>query len=684
MWHADRALVESLGVVLEYRLLSNRIDAVIVGVDGSGQITKMLLVEMKGWGADMRFEILREPKGGTINPTRGMYSYDVGSETRMTKHPIEQVTEYMKIMSEERDEALSAVAWLHNISDNLPVKSVGDKTDFGKRMHHKPLKYFQHHSTRVPTPLLTAQKRYDCSRTRPDGYGMASLLRDTFTDRGICTQTSLETLASPAKYSTVAINDALKFNQEAEKILTDEQRKIYSLLKESINEAYEARKLGGNKKSTVVVEADAGTGKTLLSLAALGHALQLTDRSVKRILCPKMIVANTPTGKQFRSDVDHMIHGHSISTATISPLKDFTGQGTAKDDRFQSGKEGFIFYNLLHEGFTTNNRPLFMVFDEAQMLPSTTEHGLAVGFSRYFGPTELARIQTELEPLKYGNDSYLSVRLDTLVNLADVTVFFLDPRQSTSGKHQDLLTEEALRGAEQAGTFEDRSLVTSLKMTETKRGSPRFNAFLKHILYQEKKPSPSATTSRGSSDYCFDVHTNPDTFFPKMNKDIAKSPWGCGLLATYTPDHVSVKNPRAYDWTFNSAYSDSNEHIGLEEIEGRVKWAFFWNKQSSTMTETLSERRVAYVKTAQGTEIEHNYVIFGKDILLDKTTKKIRINVDEHNEKSPCREGNDLARQERAILNQYWVLLTRGRKSCTVLCEDPDLAKFLQDTWAEC
>ena len=123
-----------------------------------------------------------------------------------------------------------------------------------------------------------------------------------------------------------------------------------------------------------------------------------------------------------------------------------------------------------------------MVFDEAQMLPSTTAHGLAVGFSTYFGPTELGRIETEIEPLKYGNNSYLRLELETLVNLADVTVFFLDPRQSTSGKDQNLLTEEALRGAEQAGTFEDRSLVTSLKMTETKRGSPRFNAFEAHPL----------------------------------------------------------------------------------------------------------------------------------------------------------------------------------------------------------
>ena len=34
----------------------------------------------------------------------------------MTKHPIEQVTEYMKLMSEERDEKLSAVAWLHLVA----------------------------------------------------------------------------------------------------------------------------------------------------------------------------------------------------------------------------------------------------------------------------------------------------------------------------------------------------------------------------------------------------------------------------------------------------------------------------------------------------------------------------------------------------------------------------------------
>ena len=662
MWHVERALVQSLGVVLEYRLLSNRVDAVVVGIDPAGVITKMLLIELKGWDSEMEFDIHRTPKETMVERTRGSYSYDIGGTPRMTKHPIEQVTEYMKLMSEERDEALSAVAWLHNIADELTARSVGNVTDFGKKRYQKPVKYFQHHITQEPTPLLTARKRYDCSRASPDNYTMESLLRDTFTDRGICSQKSLRTLTSPAKYSTVAIDDALKFNQEAEKILTTEQKKIYSILKKVISEADKARNKGTTKKSTIVVEADAGTGKTLLSLAALGHALQLTDRGTKRTLCPKMIVANTPTGKQFRADVDHMIHGHSISSSIISPLKDFTGQGTARDDRFQSGKEGFIFYNLLHEQFTSNNQPLFMVFDEAQMLPSTTAHGLAVGFSTYFGPTELGRIETEIEPLKYGNNSYLRLELETLVNLADVTVFFLDPRQSTSGKDQNFITKDSLQKAKTAGAFVNRSLRTSLKMTETKRGSAKFNAFLKHVLYGERKPCGLKFNKAKSPVYSFEVHTNPDTFFPKMNERREDSPWGCGLLATYIPDHVSVGNPTSFDWIFDTDFTDAGGHDGLEVIGTEVKWAFQWNRQSSTMTETLSERRVAYVKTAQGTENEHNFVILGKDIFRDKTTKKIKINVDEHNEKSPCREGNEVARQERAILNQYWVLLTRGRK----------------------
>ncbi len=682
LWHTNKALIQSLGVVLEYRLLSNRVDTVIVGVDDSQKITKLLLVELKGWGQESVFDIQRKPSNSASNPKRGVYSYAAfGGSTRMTKHPIEQVTEYMKLMSEERDEKLSAVAWLHNIADELPAKSVGGTTDFGKRVLHKPVRYFQHHITEEPTPLLTRGKRYDCSLAKPVDQNMESLLEITFADRGKCSRSSLKTLVSPAKYSTVAINDALKFTQEAEEILTKEQKKIYSIIKTAIDEANESRKNGTKKKSTFVIEADAGTGKTLLSLAALGHALQLTERNVKRTLCPKMIVANTPTGKQFRADSDQMIHGHSISTSTISPLKDFTGQGTANDDRFQSGKEGFILYNLLHERITSNNQPLFMVFDEAQMLPSTTEHGLSVGFSTYFGPIELAKINTDLEPLKYGNDSYLSLKLETLIDLADVTVFFLDPRQSTSGKHMDFLTKASLDEAKRAGAFVNRQLISSLKLTETKRGSPRFNAFLKNVLYGEKKPCAIRIRKRKNSDYSFEVHTDPDTFFPKMNAEIEKSPWGCGLLATYIPDHISVKNPTANDWIFDTSFADPDQHEGLNIEGAEVKWAYQWNKQSSTMTETLTQRRVAYVKTAQGTEIEHNFVIFGKDMFYDKSSKKICINVHEHNQKSPCREGNDITKQERAILNQYWVLLTRGRKSCTVLCEDPDLAKFLEDTW---
>ena len=243
----------------------------------------------------------------------------------MTKHPIEQVTEYMKLMSEERDEALSAVAWLHNIADELTARSVGNVTDFGKKRYQKPVKYFQHHITQEPTPLLTARKRYDCSRASPDNYTMESLLRDTFTDRGICSQKSLKTLISPAKYSTVAINDALNFNEMAKAILTKEQKKIYSRICSAIDEAVKASASGSVKYTTIFVEADAGTGKTLLSLAALGYALSLTDSMIERALCPKMVVANPPTGKQFRYDIDQEVYGHLKSI--IATLNDFVGMG---------------------------------------------------------------------------------------------------------------------------------------------------------------------------------------------------------------------------------------------------------------------------------------------------------------------------------------------------------------------
>ena len=150
MWHTDRALVRSLGIVLEYRLLSNRVDAVIVGVDFTNVITKMLLIELKGWGSNMEFDIHRTPKETKTEKTRGIYTYvGAGGKIRVNKHPIEQVTEYMRLMSEERDEVLSAVAWLHNIADELTAKSVGARTDFGKKGYHRPLKHFQHHITPV-------------------------------------------------------------------------------------------------------------------------------------------------------------------------------------------------------------------------------------------------------------------------------------------------------------------------------------------------------------------------------------------------------------------------------------------------------------------------------------------------------------------------------------------------------
>ena len=674
MWHTDRALVRSLGIVLEYRLLSNRVDAVIVGVDFTNVITKMLLIELKGWGSNMEFDIHRTPKETKTEKTRGIYTYvGAGGKIRVNKHPIEQVTEYMRLMSEERDEVLSAVAWLHNIADELTAKSVGARTDFGKKGYHRPLKHFQHHITQEPTPLLTARKRYDCTRANPDEYSIESLLRDTFTDRGICSQKSLEALTLPAKYSTVAINDALKFNQMAENILTKEQKKIYSTICAAVDEAVKASASGSVKNTTIVVEADAGTGKTLLSLAALGYALSLTDTTTPRALCPKMVVANPPTGKQFRYDIDKEVYGHQISKSIIATLNDFVGMGMSEDTHLHHhGTEGYLYYKLLFEQFVNGNKPWLIVFDESQMLPANT-NSRSFGYERYYA-ADFARIQPHLAGLTIPNSKRLTIDLDTLVGLAHVTVFFQDSRQTTSAEHPEIFTQKSLIDAQQNGTFSHRDLVTTLKLDKPLRGSWRFNNFLKLALYGD------TTVSRPHQDsFIFSVTTTPDAFFSLYQDQKEKTPHDTALLATYTKDFLSKDDNQAIDWEFQSTlpitdYPDHRTNGGA--------WGYRWNQPSSTLSESIEENRVAYVLTAQGAECVHNYVIIGSDLTFDKSSATVGVELNEHNKNSPCRKGKDKSRQERAILNQYWVLLTRGRKSCTVLCEDQDLAKFLQDTWA--
>ena len=69
------------------------------------------------------------------------------------------------------------------------------------------------------------------------------------------------------------------------------------------------------------------------------------------------------------------------------------------------------------------------------------------------------------------------------------------------------------------------------------------------------------------------------------------------------------------------------------------------------------------------------FVYIGKDLTWNEKQSNVLPQMDEHQAKSECMKFPAASDDDikRCITNQYWVLLTRAKKSCTVYCVDDRL-----------
>ena len=145
----------------------------------------------------------------------------------------------------------------------------------------------------------------------------------------------------------------------------------------------------------------------------------------------------------------------------------------------------------------------------------------------------------------------------------------------------------------------------------------------------------------------------------------------CGMVAGYTKEWKSSGAETAHqldksnvDWTI------AGEDFHWNLSPGRT-WIFSGEER---------QKQIGYFLAIQGNELDELFVYIGEDLVWDNKNNKVKAQIDKHQPKSECRDfaGANDDDIMQCIINQYWVLLTRAKKSCIVYCTDDRLRNILK------
>ena len=125
-----------------------------------------------------------------------------------------------------------------------------------------------------------------------------------------------------------------------------------------------------------------------------------------------------------------------------------------------------------------------------------------------------------------------------------------------------------------------------------------------------------------------------------------------------------------------STASNADWHLG-----GRY---FHWNKSPGRlwiMSNGERQNHIGYFLAVQGNELDHIFVYIGNDVKVDSVKYKLVADVANHQSDSECVKSNGarVTDKEDCILNQYWVLMTRWRESCSIYCENEQVRQLFEE-----
>lgn len=412
------------------------------------------------------------------------------------------------------------------------------------------------------------------------------------------------------KMMTSSIRNSKKLLEAASKMVEEGNYEYFSLIDEQItakNSIMDAiRKMERKKKSVIIVKGGPGTGKTVIALSILAELA--SDKK-----------------KQY-----------NIHYATKSkPLLEGVRHQLKPDARP-------LFSNVLQfipANFNSNDLDVLLV-DEAHRITLSPNH-------QYTKPENRTNM----------------TMVDTLINCAKVTVFFIDDKQAI--RSQEIGSTAMIRNA--ASNFGASIYETELYSQFRCNGSDNYLNWLDQIMYNKQ-----ITSHFKSEEFDFKIFDNPQDLYDAIKEQNDKDGQTARLCAGFCwpwSDKTDENGDLLKEVKIGSfAMPWETKDTIKPRPKGYVQW-YEWAYKPEGI------KQVGCIYTAQGFEFDYIGVIVGKDLRYDKNTGVLYtdINATKDPTLKRSKEGFD-----DYVRNIYRVLMSRGMKGCYVYFCDNDVAEYFQ------
>jgi len=352
------------------------------------------------------------------------------------------------------------------------------------------------------------------------------------------------------------------------------------------------------RKQVIIVEGGAGTGKSVIAIDLLGKLI--TKKALTAFYVAKSSYVKANYLKKLTRGVPQYNYLRTL----------FKGSGSFID--------------------SSANQFNCLIVDEAHRLTERTKRSFM-----YYGENQIKEI----------------------INAAQVSIFFIDSKQSIDLKDFGSITEiKKWANYYNADIHHDEKL--KLKAQFRCNGSDEYIAWVESILYNEEYEK-----SDQKIDYDIKIFDNIMDM-----KD--------AIITKNTNNKTRMISGDVFPW---ASKKDKNLiDIDVDDFHAQ------WNKTVAFATDEKSIDEVGCIHTTQGMEFEYVGLIIGDDLLYknNKIVTDYTKHPDKANEfKRPHQrfvkpEDKDLI--DTLIRNTYRVLLTRGQKGCYIYCLDKDLSLHLK------
>ena len=253
--------------------------------------------------------------------------------------------------------------------------------------------------------------------------------------------------------------------------------------------------------------------------------------------------------------------------------------------------------------------------------------------------------------------------VDTLINCAKVTVFFIDDKQAI--RSQEIGTSSMIREA--AEKFHAIIHETELHSQFRCNGSDNYLDWIDQILYNKE-----ITSHFTDKEFDFQIFDDPQKLYDaiKQQDDIeGQSARLCAGFCWPWSDKTDENGDLKKEVKIGSFAMPWETKDSIKpRPKGYVQW-FEWAYKSAGI------KQVGCIYTAQGFEFDYIGVIVGNDLRYNPSTGKLYTDLSAS--KDPMlrrsREGFD-----EYVRNIYRVLMSRGMKGCYVYFCDPAVATYFQ------